>query len=122
VPADRLTGVLEMITEGAAAVGFIREFSGRRYVDLADPGDPVQTTEADEASKQASTAALPPRPLPVGPTAPTTVSVGQGIHINIEIHIAADASSETIENIFRNMRRYVLSPDGQPDNDTSNAE
>ncbi len=44
--------------------------------------------------------------LQVHPPAPA-VSVGPGIHINIEIHIAADALSETIEEIFRNMRRYV---------------
>lgn len=36
------------------------------------------------------------------------MSVGPGIHINIEIHIAADATSETVEGIFKNMRRYVL--------------
>jgi hypothetical protein len=32
-----------------------------------------------------------------------------GVHVNVEIHIAADASFETIEEIFRNMRRYVSS-------------
>ncbi|MBO0884123.1 MAG: hypothetical protein J2P17_28100, partial [Mycobacterium sp.] len=58
------------------------------------------------------------RALPVHPT-PVAVSVGQGIHINIEIHIAADASSETIENIFRNMRRYVLNGDGSPGSDAT---
>jgi len=45
------------------------------------------------------------------------VTLGAGVHINIEIHIAADASSETIEEIFRNMHRYVLTSDAQSDDD-----
>jgi hypothetical protein len=40
------------------------------------------------------------------------------VHINIEIHIAADATSETVEEIFRNMRRYVLNDGTQPDDDS----
>lgn len=52
-----------------------------------------------------------------GVTAAPTVTLGAGVHINIEIHIAADASSETIEEIFRNMHRYVLTSDAQSDDD-----
>jgi hypothetical protein len=66
--------------------------------------------------------APPPSTLQPAPKAPPAVSVGPGIHINIEIHIAADASSETIEEIFPNMRRYVLTGDGQADSETTNAE
>jgi hypothetical protein len=36
------------------------------------------------------------------------VSLDPGVRINIEIHIAADATPETIEEIFKNMRQYVL--------------
>jgi hypothetical protein len=28
--------------------------------------------------------------------------------VNIEIHIAADAKAATVEEIFKNMRKYVL--------------
>lgn len=31
-----------------------------------------------------------------------------GLHVNVEIHIAADAKPATIEEIFRNMRKYLL--------------
>jgi len=43
--------------------------------------------------------------------------LSSGVNINIEIHIAADASTQTIEDIFRSMQRYVLRPDGAPEND-----
>ena len=116
VPAERLDSVLELIVESARAVGFIREWSGgRRTVDLAGP---VPVTDAAEDGPepvgQVAPAAPSGRAAPVVTTAPA-VSVGQGIHINIEIHIAADASSETIEEIFRNMRRYVLTGEAPAD-------
>jgi hypothetical protein len=121
VPPERLNAVLELIVEGATAVGFVRDWGGKRYVDLAGPSAP----EEDESGASPPTegvVAAPPRGLPVATTAPVAVSVGPGIHVNIEIHIAADASSETIEEIFRNMRRYVLAGDGQIDDDVANAE
>ena len=40
------------------------------------------------------------------PTVSLTTS--PGVHVNVEIHIAADAKTSTIEDIFKNMRRYVL--------------
>lgn len=42
--------------------------------------------------------------------APPTVSVSTSpsVHVNVEIHIAADATAETVKEIFRNMARYVL--------------
>jgi hypothetical protein len=123
VPAERLDAVLELIVDGAMAVGFVREWGGKRYVDLA-----VSVTDTGEDSApqtQEPEAASPPirsGSLPVAPWAPAAVAVVPGVHINIEIHIAADASSQTIEEIFRNMRRYVLAGDGSVDDDASTAE
>lgn len=37
------------------------------------------------------------------------VSHSPAIHVNVEIHIAADATASTVEEIFKNMRKYVLS-------------
>jgi hypothetical protein len=114
VPAERLEDVLTLILEGAEAVGFLRDFGGRNYVDLAGALGSWGESAADavSATPVASTA---PR-LPVQPSAePAGVTIGPGIHINIEIHIAADATSETVEEIFKNMRRYVLSADGPAD-------
>ncbi|MGH8825141.1 MAG: hypothetical protein ACRDVN_11760 [Jiangellaceae bacterium] len=118
VPADRLDDVLQMITDGAKAVGFIREWSGKRYVDLAGPIATADSEDAAVVSQEAPVAPAvghAPRGLLSRAAAPVAVSVGPGIHINIEIHIAADASSETVEDIFRNMRRYILTGDGQAD-------
>lgn len=121
VPVDRLDSVLELIVEGAKAVGFIREWpNGRRTVDLAGPVPAGEATD-DEATPAAATVAPGPRAVPAQAPAAGAVSVGAGVHVNIEIHIAADASSETIEDIFRNMRRYVLS-DGQADDGQTGAE
>lgn len=119
VPADRLDSVLDLIVESGRAVGFIRDWGGgRSTVDLAGP---LPVAESHEDDALATTPAMPTaRPVPVA--AAPMVSVGQGIHINIEIHIAADASSETVEDIFKNMRRYVLSGDGQADDGPTDAE
>jgi hypothetical protein len=122
VPTDRVADVLDLITQGAASVGFLQDISGRRYVDLAS--QPVSTGASDAADivPQSAPPAVRSPLLPVKHTPSPTVSMGQGVHINIEIHIAADASSTTIEDIFRNMRRYVLNGDGAADNNVANGE
>lgn len=47
VPADRTADVLQLISESAESVGFIREIKGKRYVDL---GAPTTATLPEEAS------------------------------------------------------------------------
>lgn len=119
VPAERLDEVLALIVDGATALGFIKEWSGKRFVDLA-AGDTSPDARGDvESAPTARGSAPSPATLPVPPVAPPAVTMSPGIHINIEIHIAADASSETVEDIFRNMRRYVLTGDGPLDDETS---
>ncbi len=44
------------------------------------------------------------------------MSVGAGINVNVEIHIAADAKPATIEEIFKNMRKYLLPQGDVPSN------
>jgi len=126
VPAERVAGVLDLIVEGASEVGFIREWNNKRYVDLA--GQAVAPT-VDGVTPEGDNPPPPPFQQPPTPSNGTIlppapaggVSLSSGVHINIEIHIAADATSETIEDIFRNMRRYVLSADGLVDDDTTGA-
>jgi hypothetical protein len=121
VPVERLDDVLSLILDGAEAVGFLREYSGKRYVDLAGPAH-VQT-ETNSPGRDAAPAAVVTQPsLPVSASPTPSLTVASGVHINIEIHIAADATSDTIEDIFRNMRRYVLTGDGSSDDDASSAE
>jgi len=42
------------------------------------------------------------------PATPVSVTTSPGIHVNVEIHIAADATADTVREIFKNMARYVL--------------
>jgi hypothetical protein len=124
VPMERLDDALQLIIDGAQYVGFIQEYGGKRYVDLANP-NPLATEESGNLDAESHIAPLAtPRSadIPVSTSPSTAVSVTPGIHINVEIHIAADASSETIEEIFRNMRRYVLNSDGQAESGTASAE
>lgn len=44
--------------------------------------------------------------------APSGAAINPALQINVEIHIAANAEPSTIEEIFKNMRKYVL---GEPD-------
>lgn len=64
---------------------------------------PAVTTPED--SQQLGNGISPPSPPP--PPGPS-LTLGTGLHVNIEIHIAADAEAATIEEIFKNMRRYIL--------------
>lgn len=124
VPADRLDDVLQLIVDGATFVGLIRELNGKRYVDLAadlvaaENGVDESIGIIDNGDQTVSLATTGP----TGDTRPANVSITPGVHVNIQIHIAADAPSETIEEIFRNMRRYVLNSDGELDHDASSTK
>lgn len=115
VPAERLDAVLQLIIDSAAAVGFIHDLKGRQYVDLSASTSAHQDSAEEGAARPLAATSLAgpsltPSPTPTAQVAPA-VSLGAGIHVNIEIHIAADATTETIEDIFKNMRRYVLNPE-----------
>jgi hypothetical protein len=113
VPQSRLEDVLGLILEGAQGVGFIKDINGRKYIDLAgaDMYAPPQVEVGNGDAAPARAASVAPVSAPSRPSS----AVAPGVHINIEIHIAADASAETVEEIFKNMRRYVLSGDGAVD-------
>ena len=88
-------------------------------------GETTPATVTVAAEPQKAITALPAAPAaPAAPATPAasaapvtpTVSVqaSPAVHINVEIHIAADAKAETVAEIFKNMRRYVLSnPDAE---------
>jgi hypothetical protein len=114
VPSSRVDDVFALIVEGAQAVGFLKEINGKKYVDLAGAMAPPDAS-GDGAVAPTGTPTEPSTSYAAAPAPPVAVAVGPGININIEIHIAADASAETVQEIFKNMRRYVLSGDGQAD-------
>src|SRR5690606_6032301 len=101
-----------LILGSAEAAGLVKTINGKRFVDLSGAPSPdgpaVSGTDEATGSKMSESPVPPPR-------APQ-VTVGSGVNINIEIHIAADASAQTVEDIFKNMRRYVLRPDGDAEN------
>ena len=63
-------------------------------------------TPSPRGPETAATETGPPSSLPV--SGPVNVTSSPAVHINVEIHIAADAEPATIEEIFKNMRKYVL--------------
>lgn len=89
-------------------------------------GESVPESEDNTVGEQKAITALPAAPtteptpaatptLPATTVPPTmSVQTSPAVHINIEIHIAADATAETVAEIFKNMRKYVLS---NPDED-----
>lgn len=122
VPPERVAKVLQFIVDSATAVGFVREIGNKRYVDLA--GTQLPTSGVDVSpTQEVQPALLPPQrtvPLPP-PASGVAVAVSPAVYVNIEIHIAADASSTTIEDIFKSMRRYVLNSSEHTENDATNS-
>lgn len=121
VPVERLDAVLELMLEGAASLGLIREIGGKRYVDIAGTSAPPVISETRDKLHDDPIQIPQQRRVLTSRPAPATVSVASGIHVNIEIHIAADAPADTIENIFKNMRRYVLTSEMQAEGGTARA-
>lgn len=55
-----------------------------------------------------------PLPPPQSPP-PANFGIGAGLNVRVEIHIAADAKPATIEEIFKNMRKYLMPQSSPPD-------
>jgi len=76
-----------------------------------EPGETAASliVAAENAPPAAPAQSLPSTPPPLTPVIPTvSVSTSPSVHVNIEIHIAADATADTVREIFKNMARYVL--------------
>lgn len=112
------TMVFMRFAEGAGVGKFIAAGVGREThleVDRAAleafvTDTPAATPDAPngtDVTKKEPPASPPPQVPPATPQV-----VGTGIHVNVEIHIAADAKPATIEEIFKNMRKYLIE---QPD-------
>ena len=116
------------VVEGAALGSFLIGRGGKetrlkldqtevaRFVDGAAPGGSVEempdtqagnATEAPLAETNASQTRSTEGQEGVRPPS-LTVSTSPSVHVNVEIHIAADATAATVKEIFKNMARYVL--------------
>ena len=105
---------VERLIDGASAPteGAVEGSSAATAV--ATPAAPVSTPTASAATP-AEAQPTAPVSTPVTPAATytgaqpsVTVSTNPSVHVNVEIHIAADATADTVREIFRNMARYVL--------------
>ena len=100
VPAGRGRPESFLQVDATALQEFVSEAPG---ADDPHPGSPPEPS----LPVVTTPAALPALTAPPQAAAPA-VSLVPGVHINIEIHIAADSTPATVEEIFKNMRKYVL--------------
>ena len=114
VPAERVDDVLALILDGAESVRFLKDINGKKYVDLAGAISPAAEAAVTADLGGGNTAVAGVAGQRTGGTA--NVNLNPGVNINVEIHIAADASATTIQEIFKNMRKYVL---GGPDDEAA---
>jgi hypothetical protein len=110
------------VAEAAGLGKFITPGKGRPIALLRSDLEAVKSAvttasvvPADGAAPPAAPAALaagqqhlPVSPVSIAAAPPANLKVSPAIHINLEIHIAADAMPDTVEEIFKNMRKYVL--------------
>jgi hypothetical protein len=75
----------------------------------SDGGAPAGTAEPAQQAGGETPPVTPSHVTPPPPPPPAVaVHASPAVHVNIEIHIAADATAPTVEEIFKNMRKYVL--------------
>lgn len=92
----------------------VEAFAAKYITGETVPEDEPEATTASPTA--APFAALPATPSAAGaavmaapaPVPTVSVQTSPAVHINVEIHIAADATAETVAEIFKNMRKYVL--------------
>lgn len=79
----------------------------------------LNANDSDSAeSQQPNQIAIPNRQSAIGEASPsTTVTASPNIHVNVQIHIAADATADTVREIFKNMAYYVLDKNMPEDGD-----
>ncbi|GAB3745492.1 hypothetical protein [Microlunatus parietis] len=78
-------------------------------VATATPRIDVTPVSAPQPSGPSPIYTAPGAAAPVQAAPQVTLQASPAIHINLEIHIAADATATTVAEIFKNMRKYVLS-------------
>lgn len=93
--------------ERSAIESFYSTFVVGGTDDDESPDAGSTPSDGPVAASPANPVAAPAAPVSV-PGPQVSVQASPAIHINLEIHIAADATAETVAEIFKNMRKYVL--------------
>lgn len=91
-------------TDSAAVASFV---SAKTEIDVM-PASARDAVEAQQSHHGGSHSVVP-LPGASGATQGVSFQTSPAVHVNLEIHIAADATAETVAEIFKNMRKYVLS-------------
>jgi hypothetical protein len=73
------------------------------------PQPPQPKGDTPEKAERSEKPERPEKPQTPPPSPKPQLTLGTGLQVNVEIHIAADAKPATIEEIFKNMRKYLLS-------------
>lgn len=111
------------VAEAAGLGKFMRAGGGHpeTYLKVDETLLTKYVTNTGDAAPTPHEAQIPPNssqqtpPKQQSQTPTVQVTASPGVHINIEIHVAADAKPSTVEEIFKNMRKYVLDIPGDDD-------
>jgi NADH:ubiquinone oxidoreductase subunit len=108
---DALTGavVFFMRMVGVADLGkFVAAGSGRETHLKMDEARLAEFATGEAAPEEPAGDGGGAGDQPPPPPPPPAFGLGSGLNVNVEIHIAADAKPATIEEIFKNMRKYLM--------------
>jgi hypothetical protein len=101
---------------GIAGIGdFVQAGAGRKTHLKVDPNELNKAYENVTRGRAVGgeTEEEPPEKTATPPTKPTTELVSPYININIQVHIDAEASKDQIEQLFKNLDKYVLKKYGK---------
>lgn len=113
LPKDRATSAVEIIIENGVETGILRETQSGYFVSLDEPASVQGKVSAKSAALEGTSSSQPEKNDLILPAkeGKTRFSFGNGLYVNFEIHIAADTPVDTVEAIFKNMRKYLIEND-----------
>lgn len=107
LPQDRLQAAFEVIVDNGVETGMLRETPTGYFVAIDEPSpgkSPISKEKSVTPSMQPKVGDL----ATPSKTEKNGFTFGNGLYVNFEIHIAADTPVETVEAIFKNMRKYLM--------------
>jgi len=112
LPKERTKFAVEILKENGLSAGILRETQSGFFVALDEPMARAegQAIIDEELSIQMNTSE------DLGASkirGKSRFSFEKGIYVNFEIHIAANTPIETIEAIFKNMKKYLIEDEQQ---------
>lgn len=109
-----MSGLGRFVVAGIGRKSHVEMDSAQLAAAVTGAAAPAARGDGATRTPASQSVSTPPASAPQPATETPVAVVGSGVHINIEVHVAADAQAATVRDIFRNMRKYVL---GLPDID-----